>query len=287
MRVVFFDLDNTLYDWVHYFAHAMTAMSEEVSRTSGLPRSVIISEAQQVFRRHGTVEYGFWVQELPSLQALHPGVSGHDLARLYWPAIERFKETRRQFLRPYRGVEDGLSAVREAGIKTVALTDATHWHANHRLHALGLTSRFDWLVARPDVAIPTHTDLVLVSGGAPAPRSPAAFHGLQAGLRKPDPNILWDACEAMRVDIESAAVVGDSIQKDIAMAQAAGAWDIWAAYGVPAPEDLEVVVSVSDWSPSEIGSVTRGQPEPAVHPRYTADSFDEVVAILTGTRQLP
>lgn len=282
MRVVFFDLDNTLYDWVHYFAHAMTAMTAEISRTSGLPQSVITSEAQEVFRRHGTVEYGFWVQELPSLQALHPGVSGHNLARMYWPAIERFKEARRQLLRPYPGVEEGLGAIRGAGIKTVALTDATHWHANHRLHALGLTSQFDWLVARPDVAIPTHTDLDRVSGEAPTPRSPAAFHGMQAGLRKPDPNILWDSCASMGIDVASASVVGDSLRKDIAMAQAAGAWDIWAAYGIPSPEDLEVVVRVSDWSPSEIGSVTRGQPEPVVSPRYTADSFDDVVAILTG-----
>lgn len=283
MRAVFFDLDNTLYDWVRYFARAFTVMAAEVSRHSGLPHDVVMAEAKDVFRLHGTVEYGFWIQELPSLQALHPGVRGHDLARQYWPSIEAFKKVRRELLHPYPGVDEGLSTIRRSGIRTIALTDATHWHANHRLHALGLTQQFDWLVARPDVAVPHHTDLEKVSGGQLPPRPPAPFHGLRTNLRKPDPNILRDTCAAMGVDVSETAVVGDNLVKDIAMAQAAGAVDVWAAYGVPSVEDLDVVVGVSNWSPEQIRSEADPAQEPTVVPSHTARSFDDVTTLVTGS----
>lgn len=256
-RAIFLDLDNTLYDWVSYFAASFRATTEILSLTSGIEAGLIVAEARAVFARHRTVEYGFWIQELPSLRRLNPGRSGHEIARRYWPAVEAFKTTRRRLLKPYPGVREGLSEIRSAGIEIVALTDATHWHAEHRIDALGLSEAIDSLIARPDIPVPEHTDFTHVSRGSAPPNGPPRFIGLAPDLRKPDPRVIWQACGAMGIVPTEVIVVGDNLLRDIVMAKEAGAPEVWAEYGTRHTErDLQTLITVSDW-PEEAVAAAR------------------------------
>jgi FMN phosphatase YigB (HAD superfamily) len=53
VRLVITDVDNTLYDWVTYFASAFSAMLEELAKTLSLPRGKLLAEYKAVHRYHG------------------------------------------------------------------------------------------------------------------------------------------------------------------------------------------------------------------------------------------
>lgn len=280
LHVIVLDLDNTLYDWSTFFARAFRAAALELSQLSDLSYDDILNEAAWVFRKHDTIEYGFWIQELPSMLQRHPDMAGHEIARLYWPAVETFKSIRRELLVPYPGVVEGLARLKTCGYTIVTLTEAMHWHAEHRLSTIGVTHLVDWLVARPDYAIPSHTDFVAVSGGLPRPASPRRFVGLPAGFRKPDPDLVRYIAGALGSDVTDMVIVGDSLAKDIAMAQAAGANDVWAEYGNRiAPEDLGLLRAVTNWSAEEVKMSRKSRARGEVEPSHIAGSFREVVSL--------
>ena len=65
--VLITDLDNTLFDWVHLWHSCFSAMFEKIIEISGVPETVLKSEIKTVHQMHGTSEYSFLVEELPSL----------------------------------------------------------------------------------------------------------------------------------------------------------------------------------------------------------------------------
>ena len=74
----------------------------------GFLSATLYGEFKAVFAAHGTVEYSFALQELPSVKALHPGDSSAELVERYRAVIDVFQHRRRAFLRPYPGVREGF-----------------------------------------------------------------------------------------------------------------------------------------------------------------------------------
>src|SRR4051812_44083129 len=106
------DIDNTLFDWVGYYVRAFSGMLEAVEEILRIPYAQLAEEAKEVFIRHGSIEYPFVVQELPSVA----GVFGDDidgmLARVVKPARQRFNALAEPLLRTYEGVPAALAAFR-------------------------------------------------------------------------------------------------------------------------------------------------------------------------------
>src|SRR4051794_27329890 len=69
-RLVLVDLDNTLYDWVRFFVPSMLAMAREICRELSVDEASVLRELRAVYARHGSVEYAFCVQALPSVAPL-------------------------------------------------------------------------------------------------------------------------------------------------------------------------------------------------------------------------
>ena len=65
------DMDNTLFDWLGMWQAAFGAMLEHLMADSGVPRATLEAEFFAIHQRHGTTEYAFAIQELPSLRARH------------------------------------------------------------------------------------------------------------------------------------------------------------------------------------------------------------------------
>ena len=63
------DIDNTLFDWVSYYVHAFSALLSRVASITSVPEAQLAEEAKQVFSTHGSIEYPFLIQELPSVVA--------------------------------------------------------------------------------------------------------------------------------------------------------------------------------------------------------------------------
>ena len=96
VTAVITDIDNTLYDWMAMWVPAFDGMLTRLAADSGVPREQLEREFSVVHQRHGTTEYAFAIQELPSLVALHPG---EDLVVRYASAIAAYRTARRQTLR--------------------------------------------------------------------------------------------------------------------------------------------------------------------------------------------
>src|SRR5688572_21676646 len=63
------DIDNTIFDWVSYYVHAFEAMLKFVEQAIGVPYERLAAESQKIFSKHGSIEYPFVIQELPSVIA--------------------------------------------------------------------------------------------------------------------------------------------------------------------------------------------------------------------------
>ncbi len=103
------DLDNTLYDWMAYFVPAFRAMVVYLSKETGIDVDTLMADFATVFRRHGSVEYSFAIEELETLARLHPELTPIERVNKYWDAVVSFQRLRRQKLRPYPGVQEMLS----------------------------------------------------------------------------------------------------------------------------------------------------------------------------------
>jgi len=218
VRVVVTDIDNTLYDWVEMWSHSFGAMLARLVDDSGVPREVLERELYAVHQRHGTTEYAFAIQELPSLVARHPG---EDLVERYASAIAEYREMRRRTLRLYPDVAATLAAIRATGCSIVGYTDSRAYYANYRIRALGLDGLLDYVYSPPDHELP--------GGLTPEQirKYPAAHYRLARtvhrhvpeGVWKPDAGVLRGILREIGAGPSEAIYVGDSLVKDVAMAR--------------------------------------------------------------------
>src|SRR5262245_51010539 len=121
VSVLITDLDNTLFDWFEFWYRSFSAFVERVVRDSGIDRETLLSEIKKVHERYQTSEYAFLIQELPSLQARHPG---QNLVETYNEAIHEYRKARLQHLKLYPGVMDTLQTLKETGCLIVGFTES-------------------------------------------------------------------------------------------------------------------------------------------------------------------
>ena len=121
--------------------------------------------------------------------------------------------------------------LRQAGYEIFGVTDSRRFQAENRLRQLRLDRLFDGLCCVPDHAVPDEKTVAAIR------RQPAEHYrsalsnvvSLPSGLRKPSPGVLDFVVSALGVDYEACIYVGDSLAKDVLMAQRAGIFDCWAA----------------------------------------------------------
>lgn len=291
-KAILLDLDNTLYDWVAYFAPALRGMCRTLSEMTGVASSILFDEYKAVFKVHGTIEYSFALQELPSLLARHPSDSAAELVARYRPVVDVFQHRRRAFLRPYPGVLNGLAMLRGAGFQVFGVTDSRRFQAENRLRQLGIDRLIDGLFSVSDHWVPDAETVAIIR------RQPSEYYTshierislLPAGLRKPAPEVLQFVQRSLNLEAEACMYVGDSLAKDIAMAQLAGVYDCWAEYGSRvSPVDFSALVRVTDWPNAAVQEALHPSPERlGIFPSFVATSFDAVVALaLTPPAERP
>ncbi len=282
-KVLLLDLDNTLYDWVAFFAQALRGMCRALSDATGIPRATLFEEFKSVFARHGTVEYSFALQELPSLVARHPADTGAEIVNRYRFVIDVFQHRRRAYLRPYPGVREGIQLLQEVGYEIFGVTDSRRFQAENRLRQLRLDRLFDGLCCVPDHAVPDSETVSAIR------RKPDDHYrsdlrdviALPPGLKKPSPGVLDFVLSALKADYSTCIYVGDSLAKDVLMAQRAGVYDCWAAYGARVSAlDFATLVRVTDWPRRAVAEALNPSPERLkIFPSFIAESFEAVVML--------
>jgi FMN phosphatase YigB (HAD superfamily) len=282
VRLVVTDLDNTLYDWVSFFATAFSAMVDELVGILGVDRDLVLAEFKAVHQQRGSIEHPFAILELPTVHQRFGTSDRTEVWRRLARPLSAFEDARVRTLSLYPGVLEALVSLSKAGTKVVGHTEATDTNAHDRLVALGIEGYFTRLYATEGHAEP-HPD--------PERRSPNVadlsklIQLVPRDQRKPNPALLLDICAAEGVLPSETCYVGDSLPRDVAMANAAGVKSIWARYGTKYDRDLwKTLVQVTHWTPADVErEAALKHAAEGTRPDQTIDRFDEIIELFGMT----
>lgn len=252
ISVIITDLDNTLFDWADVWYKSFKAMLDRLVMDSGIAEEALLSDFKLVHEKHNTSEYAFSIEELPSLQAKYPG---EDLSKKFDDAIQAYRNARRSALCLYASVSDTLETLKDKGCLLVGYTESMSFYSSYRVRSLGLDRTLDYLFSPPDHELPgrlTQKEIRYYPEERYKLRRTVHRH-LPKGVIKPDPKVLLDIIRDVGAAPSEAIYVGDSLMKDVAMAQAAGVKDVWAKYGEAKDRrEYELLRKVTHWTAKDV-----------------------------------
>ncbi len=269
VSVVITDLDNTLFDWVNIWHASFRAMLDRLSRDTGIAEDVLKSEFKKIHEKYGTSEYAFSIEELPSLKTKY---RGEDLAKRFRGAIEDFRAARELNLRLYPEVMETLETLKDKGCLLVGYTDSISFYSKYRVRRLGLDRVLDFLYSPPDHQLPDH-------------RTPehieirrTVLRELPPGEVKPNPEILRDIIDGVGGLSDHVIYVGNSLMKDVLMAQRAGVADVYAEYGNSfRPGQYDLLRQVTHWAAEDVEREKRLRTEDVRPSSTLAQGFSELL----------
>ena len=268
------DLDNTLYDWVTYFASTFVPFVDEASTLLHVSKERLLDDFREVHRRHQDMEHPFALLETATVQEKMGTLDRQERRRRLERAFVKFNELRKTALHLYPGVEDALQRIKETGCTVVGLTEATVPNAAFRLKFLGL----DRFLTRLYAIEPS-------GAGHPDPARRAAYIRVEQlirvipkSARKPNPKVLVAISKEFGADARQMVYVGDSLSKDVGMAKAASVWAVWARYGGRYnQEHWRTLVRVTHWTEKDVEREEEARRAAAsIQPDVTIDSFEEL-----------
>lgn len=248
IRLVVTDLDNTLYDWVTFFATAFTEMVDVAVKILDVDRERLLDELRVVHRRYHNSEQPFALLETESVQSKFSGLTRTEQADRLDEAFHAFNTARKRTLQLYPTVSETLAELRARGTRIAGHTEATIPNAQFRLGKLAVAPFIERLYALEHDGEPhPYPDRVETADGVRQVRL------IRHDERKPDPRVLLDISRDMEVPLSETLYIGDSIVRDIGMAKEAGAWAAWARYGTEFdPKHWEALVRVTHWTQEDV-----------------------------------
>ena len=252
VSVLITDLDNTLFDWVDAWYRSFSAMLRVLVDQSGIPQDALEREIREIHRRHGTSEYAFLLEELlSSLQEQHPNA---DIAGLQEPAIQAYRQARDEHLALYPTVSDTLRTIKAQGSVIVGYTESMAFYTGYRLRGLGLDGLIDYLYSPPDHDLPKGQSAEHTPTRSATCEVQSTIHRhTPKGAIKPNAAILGSIIHELGATPSKVVYVGDSLMKDIAMANQVGVFSALAKYGeAQNRQEYELLRRVSYWTDEDI-----------------------------------
>jgi FMN phosphatase YigB (HAD superfamily) len=276
ITILITDLDDTLYDWLRMWHAGFSAMLPMLVEETGLAAEQLESEFKRLYQQHGTSEYWFALEYLPSLLEKYPGV---DLGQKFDAVMHAFHKARKANLVLFPTVRETLIEIKRRGCLTVGYTESPAFYVIRRLRQLEMDGLLDYLYSSPDHELPP--------GAEEMRRYPPSEYELQRtiarqtpkGTTKPNAGVLLRIIRDLHGDIATTAYIGDKLPKDVGMAQDAGVIDIYAAYGAPPPDDprYDQLRRVSHW-PAE--AIAREKTADDIKPTYVARKFGDLMTFV-------
>lgn len=278
MALVITDLDNTLYDWVSFYAPSFSAMVKELHELIGVDEETLLAEFKVVHQSYGNSEQPFAILELPSVRRTFGDISRGELAHKLHKPLSAFNDARAQYLRLYDSVGETLAELQRRGHIIVGHTEAILVNSYYRMVKLDIAKFF--------------TRLYTLEGRWEKHPEPNRVRKLNPpddfvriiprAERKPNPDLLQDICAREGFDVDESIYIGDSLTRDMTMATAAGVRAVWARYGTRFDrEHWKLLVSVTHWTDEDVRreellrEISR-----EVRPDYIIDSFCELVDVM-------
>lgn len=286
IRLVVTDMDNTLYSWIDYIVPAVEAMVTAVEKATGFPRIKVVQSLKAVYTKYESNEYPFALQESSLFQEF-PDFGSFDKLVIE-PARMAFAEARRKYLRPYKGVVETLEQLKQRRIFVVALTDAPRNPAEQRARRMGLDQYLAAIYSMPGFQFPTAPDgATLVAPDILQKQERGGYAAacpvfeLPREWEKPNPNGLKKILSTYALEPDEVLVVGDSLKKDVAIAQALGCHDVWAEYGTYVSlEYRERLDIISSAAITRRHAASVFETEPTVRPTHVLSNYGQLLDVI-------
>lgn len=277
-KTLILDLDNTLYDWVTFYATAFDEMVRELSLLLCVEKTKLLDEFKQVHQGYRNTEQPFAALDLPSVKSKYAKLERSEVATKLERAFRAFNQSRNQHLRLYPGVLDTLCELQRANIKVIGFTDSFLVNAYDRLSRLDIQEFFCRLYATGGDA-PDHPFPETIANRT-YPRN--ILRTVLGEKRKPDPAVLLEICDLEKLEKENTWYVGDSITRDIRMAKAARIKAVWARYGIKYDSGhWDLLVAISHWTSEDVEREEKFKQEAGlIEPDYIIDEFGEILSLL-------
>jgi phosphoglycolate phosphatase-like HAD superfamily hydrolase len=198
---------------------------------------------QDVHRKHGDSEHPFALLETRAVHKKFGQKTQKEISEILDPAFHAFNRLRKQNLRLYDGAYETLEQLSRDRVPVVAHTDARVINSLFRLKRLGVKNFISRLYAPGHVAKEVHqSDL-----------EDDFVRLLPPSDRKPNPQTLVDICLQYRVERSHALYVGDSLLRDVYMANRAGLHSAWAKFGTLYDKALwPMLVRITHWTDADL-----------------------------------
>lgn len=282
-RILITDLDNTLWDWFEAWYQSFSALLKGLHETTGIDQTLLEDQIRCVHQQRGTTEYSNLIREVPALVDF---AKGRDPFDVFDEALHAQSSARRRATRLYPGVFDVLEVLKARGVRIVAYTESGAYWTEWRIQHTGLDGIIDVLYSSPD-----HD---LAAGLTPADLRTGRYQGtygltstahrqVPLGVLKPNVHVLSTILREQGCALSQASYLGDSLMKDIAMAQAAGVPDIHAAYGqVQHRHEYDLLRRVTHWTEADVEKERKlAQPQNDVIPTATChEGISELLPIM-------
>jgi phosphoglycolate phosphatase len=240
-RVVLTDVDNTLFDWIAMWESGFRLLLREAADLSGLDEPSVKQSIRRANQLLGTSEYD---DVALLLDIFDGGVRERQRERLC-SIGHRIRASKEAATRLYPKVAKAISILRSKGIDVYCLTESVRQYAEKRASELGLDGLVDGVICsefRGDVGARVQRYL-----------HQTPVFTFSPGLRKPDPGLLRFVSELLGLPMARLIYVGDSLFKDVVMANSSRVEVCWARYGdAAASKYYSTLQEVSHWPDADI-----------------------------------
>lgn len=277
-KLLITDLDNTLYDWVSFYAQSFSAMFDKLVEILNVSKEELQNDFRKVHLKHGNSEYPFATLELDAVKRIYRGLSNEEVLKELDEAFHAFNSMRKKTLKCYSGVVQTLKELNDRGVIVVGHTEAPVRNALFRLEYLELKQYMKHLYAPKDRYFQDLNE----SSKLWIESHEGFLFQLDESEKKPNPCLLKDICDKEGVNLNQAIYIGDSLIKDISMANNAGVDSVLAQYGKQHdPKYWDILVSITHWSKEDVSRETKlKELYSHVKPTYIVDEFSSVLEII-------
>lgn len=271
--IIVFDADNTLYDFLAFYAPYFRSAVHIISKETGLPEDAVTADLRSIYEKYGTLEYQFLLQD----SALLRGIDLEKMSSLEHILSVAARLIRQKRLLLYQGVNETLERITQANVLCVAVTNAPFYQIDLRFKHLGLHRYFDSLLcATSSVTNDEVAKAKYEKRRAELRARFSIFRELDKDDQKPSSRP-YEIVRDYYGNHDRFVAVGDSLEKDLRPASKVDFTTVWARYGTDVrADDLDTVLEVTPWSAVEVES----SKSELFEPDYVLDRFSDIIDAL-------
>lgn len=269
-KALILDLDNTLYSWMEAYTPSFLAQIGYLVERTHIDEETLKDSFKSVFKKYDSVEIPSAVYELEIWDDIN--ISSSLLQDIFSNSQKIFFDKFQENICLFPNVKETLDWAKDNSILIFGFSDAFSFWINYRLKCLSIEQYFETVFAIDDSII-MNSELV-----KNADRS-SNIISVPIQYTKPNTFVIDKIIREYGIERKNIFMVGDSIEKDVIMAQKAEIQDIWAEYGTKYQKSYgSVLRSITPWSRTK--QRKEGVFQKKIEPAYVISNFAEIKDII-------